>query len=53
LTWREHEQQHGKLIHIKDSSKDHRVKLFRLAPSAERTDCVATNDLAQDTTQAT
>lgn len=53
LTWNEHEQQHGKLVHIKDFPKGHRVKLFRLVLSTERTDYVATNDLAQDTTQAT
>ena len=53
LAWSEHEQQHGKTIHIKDFPKGHRVKLFRLALSTERTDYVATNDLAQDDTQAT
>jgi len=53
LTWNNHEQQHGKLIHIKDFPKGHRVKLFRLVLSTERTDYVATNDLAQDTIQAT
>lgn len=53
LTWSEYEQQHGKLIHVKDFPAGHRVKLFRLVLSTERTDYVATNDLAQDTTQAT
>jgi hypothetical protein len=53
LSWSEHEQQHGKPIHIKDFPKGHRVKLFRLVLSTERTEHVATNDLAQDDTQAT
>jgi len=52
LPWHEHEQQHGKLIKIKDFPKGHRVKLFRLVLSTQRTDFVVTNDLAQDHTQA-
>lgn len=53
LTWNEHETQHGKLLHIKDFPKGHQVKLFRLVLSTKRTDFIATNDLAQDSTQAT
>ena len=53
LEWDATEAQHGKTIHIKDFPKDHRVKLFRLVLSSERTDYVATNDMAQDTTAAT
>lgn len=53
LTWTDIEQQQGKRIHIKDFPKGHRVKLFRLVLSAERTDYVATNDPAQNSTQAT
>ena len=53
LAWRELEQDQGKLIHIKDFPKGHRVKLFRLVLSTERTDYIATNDLAQDSAQAT
>ena len=52
LPWHEHEQQHGKLIKIKDFPKGHRVKLFRLVLSTQRTDFVVTNDLAQDDSQA-
>ncbi len=52
LTWSEPDQVHGKTIHIKDFPKGHRVKLFRLVLSTERTDYVITNDLAQDNTQA-
>lgn len=53
LTWTKHEQTHGKLIKIKDFPKQHRVKLFRLVLSTQRTDFVVTNDMAQDDTQAT
>lgn len=53
LTWTEHEAQQGKLLHIKDFPKGHQVKLFRLVLSSKRTDFIATNDLAQDSTQAT
>jgi Transposase DDE domain len=50
LSWNDHEQ-HGKLVHLKDFPKGHRVRLFRLVFSSERTDYVVTNDLAQDDAQ--
>ncbi len=53
LMWTEHEVQHGKTLHIKDFPKGHQVKLFRLVLSTKRTDFIATNDIAQDSTQAT
>ncbi len=53
LTWTEHEAQHGKLLHIKDFPRGHQVKLFRLVLSSKRTDFIATNDFAQDSTQDT
>lgn len=53
LTWTPDEHQQGKTLHIKGFPKGHRVKLFRLAFSTERTDYVATNDLAQDSAQDT
>jgi hypothetical protein len=53
LTWSPDEQQHGKTLHIKDFPQGHRVKLFRLVLSTERTDYVATNDIAQDSAQDT
>lgn len=53
LAWSAQDETRGKLIHIKDFPKGHRVKLFRLVLSTERTDYVVTNDLSQDTTQAT
>jgi len=52
LSWSEAEQQHGKLIHIKSFPKGHRVKLFRLVLSTQRTDYVVTNDLSQDSIDA-
>lgn len=53
LAWSEAEQQHGKWVHIKDFPKTHQVKLFRLVLSTKRTDFIATNDVAQDSTQGT
>jgi hypothetical protein len=53
LTWTEAEAVHGKRLHIKTFPKGHQVKLFRLVLSAKRTDFIATNDVAQDSTQAT
>jgi hypothetical protein len=53
LTWTDQEAQQGKLVHLKTFPKDHRLKLFRLVLSPKRTDFIATNDLAQDSTQAT
>ena len=52
LTWSDAEQQHGKLIHIKDFPKGHRVNLFRLVLSTQRTDYLVTNDLAQNDIEA-
>lgn len=53
LTWSETEAQHGKVVHIKDFPAGHQVKLFRLVLSTKRTDVIATNDIAQDSTQDT
>jgi hypothetical protein len=53
LNWTDEEVQHGKTLHIKDFPKGHLVKLFRLVLSTKRTDYVATNDMAQDSTQDT
>jgi hypothetical protein len=52
LNWTDEEAQHGKVLHIKDFPKGHRVKVFRLVLSPKRTAYVATNDMAQDSTQA-
>jgi len=53
LTWTATEAQQGKTVHLKDFPQGHQVKLFRLVLSTQRTDFIATNDLAQDSTQAT
>ena len=44
---------HGKRIKIKGFPKDHKVPLFRVEVSPHRPDCVVTNDLTQDSTDAT
>jgi len=53
LTWTATEAQQGKTVHLKDFPQGHQVNLFRLVLSTQRTDFIATNDLAQDSTQAT
>lgn len=52
LNWSARERRHGKSVKIKGFPKDHKVKLFRVVLSSQRTDYVVTNDLAQDDTQA-
>ena len=52
LKWSEEEKQRGKIVKIKGFPKEHKVKLFRVVLSIQRTDYVVTNDLAQDDTQA-
>jgi hypothetical protein len=53
LGWNEVELEQGKTIKIKGFPKDYKVKLFRVAVSTHRTDWVVTNDLTQDSLQAT
>jgi hypothetical protein len=48
LGWSEHEHIQGKIVHLKKMPKGHRVKLFRLVLSTERTEYVVTNDMSQD-----
>jgi hypothetical protein len=48
LEWTEAEKQHGKIIKIKDFPGDHKVKLFRVVLSTQRTDYIVTNEMAQD-----
>jgi len=52
LKWSEQEKQHGKIVKIKGFPKDHKVKLFRVVLSTQRTDYVVTNDLTQNDIQA-
>jgi hypothetical protein len=53
LEWRATEIEAGKNIHVKDFPKAHRLQLFRLVVSKDRTDYVVTNDLTQDSTNET
>ena len=52
LPWSEVERQHGKVIKLKGFPKEHKVKLFRVVLSTQRTDYIVTNDFTQDSTQA-
>lgn len=52
LVWDEQQAAQGRLIHIKKMPKGHQVRLFRLVLSAERTDYVITNEVAQTRVQA-
>jgi hypothetical protein len=48
LTWSEAEKQQGKTIKIKGFPAAHKVKVFRVVLSTQRTDYVVTNEIAQD-----
>ncbi len=52
LIWSEAERHHGKVIKLKGFPKEHKVKLFRVVLSTQRTDYIVTNDFTQDSTQA-
>lgn len=52
LAWSDAEEAQGRLVHLKKMPKGHRVKLFRLALSTERTDYVVMGDVAQSSAQA-
>lgn len=53
LAWSQAELAHGKTVKLRGFPKEHKVKLFRVEVSNSRTDWVVTNDLAQDSTDAT
>ncbi len=53
LAWSDAEQRQGKSVHVKDFPKGHRLQLFRLVLSTERTDYVVTNDATQTSTDDT
>lgn len=53
LVWIEQDKACGKNVHVKDFPKGHRLQLFRLAVSKDRTDYVVTNDLTQNSTDET
>ncbi|NIV93809.1 transposase [candidate division KSB1 bacterium] len=48
LSWTKSEEQHGKLIKIKGFPGSHKVKLFRVVLSTQRTDYIVTNEMKQD-----
>ena len=51
LEWTEQELKCGKIIKVNKFPKNHKVKLFRVAISTNRTDYVITNDLTQNSTE--
>src|SRR5690606_37693774 len=53
LDWQNTPVHQVKIVHIKSFPKGHRVRLFRLALSSERTEYVVTNDISQDDGQVT
>ena len=53
LAWSQAELAQGKIIKIRGFPKEHKVKLFRVEVCNNRTDWVVTNDLAQNSTDAT
>ena len=48
LAWSKTERQHGKTIKIKGFPAQHKVKLFRVVLSTQRTDYVVTNEMVQN-----
>lgn len=48
LEWTADELKQGKIIKIKKFPKNHKVKLFRVTVSNNRTDYIITNDMSQD-----
>ncbi len=52
LAWDAQTLAHGKTIKIKGFPRDHKVKLFRVALSTQRTDYIVTNDPTQSDTTA-
>ncbi len=53
LSWAPLALAHGKMIKIKGFPQDHKVKLFRVVLSSQRTDYIVTNDWTQNDTTAT
>lgn len=53
LQWSPQELSNGKIIKIKGFPKLHKVKLFRVVVSTNRTDWIVTNDLAQNSLDET
>jgi len=53
LQWTGTELAEGKTIKINKFPRNHKVKLFRVPVSSDRTDYIATNDAAQNSAKAT
>jgi len=51
LEWTPEELAGGKQVKVKGFPKDHKMRLFRVEVSTNRTDLVVTNDMAQRSTQ--
>jgi hypothetical protein len=48
LEWTKEEEQQGKIIKIKGFPAEHKVKIFRVVLSTQRTDYIVTNEKAQN-----
>lgn len=53
LNWSEDDLKQGKTIHIHKFPKNHKVKLFCVQVSANRTEYIATNDMSQNSADDT
>ena len=53
LEWTMIDLESGKNVHVKDFPKGHRLQLFRLVVSKDRTDYIVTNDETQTSTNGT
>ena len=53
LTWRQSEEETGKIVKLRGFPKNHKVKLFRVVASTRRTDYIITNDKTQESVAAT
>jgi len=53
LVWDERELEEGKRVKLRGFPKDYKVQLFQVTVSTHRTEFVVTNDLTQDSTEAT
>jgi hypothetical protein len=52
LEWDEAALKNGKLVKVRGFPAEHRLKLFRVEVSTHRTEWIVTNDLTQDSSQA-
>lgn len=52
IEWDEQNLEKGKIVKVRSFPAEHRLKLFRIAVSAQCTKWIATNDLTQDSPQA-